>query len=377
MAAKRKPRCFVAMAFDHDDTDTLYERAIAPVLKSNGVVSVIINRRQDNRDINQQIIEQLDTCDFCITDLTYTRPSVYFEAGYAQRAVDVIYTVRSDHLHKNQPDDLRVHFDLQMKPLIKWSTPIDATFPTRLEKRLRSTVLRKWNAALAADKKLKRKRDDFTHMPLSERLTGLRKMTLSSLKAQGFTKWLRLEGYYGQKRRFFSPTQLVHKYGNCRWMMSKKQVKHTMNVASVGIEESLSLKTLRDKFLFIDTQFPPHLNRHDMIEESRSVDHTVEHHILIGIRNVPQSRIMSALPMFRWEPECRRYSQEIKWQYRRIRWLPPSAGEKKWVVQRSINVHFITGIRSFPDFKEQFEGVLAQMKENHKDKSSVRGKPCR
>ena len=59
---------------------------------------MIINRREDNRDINHQIIEQLNACDFCITDLTYTRPSVYFEAGYAQRAVDVIYTVRSDHL---------------------------------------------------------------------------------------------------------------------------------------------------------------------------------------------------------------------------------------------------------------------------------------
>ncbi|MBA7694210.1 hypothetical protein ES703_102817 [subsurface metagenome] len=125
MTLARKPRCFVAMAFDHDDTDSLYEKSIKPVLKSLGVIPVIINRREDNRDINQQIIKQLNACDFCIADLTYTRPSVYFEAGYAQRAVEVVYTVRNDHLHKNQPDDRRVHFDLQMKPLIRWVGPDD------------------------------------------------------------------------------------------------------------------------------------------------------------------------------------------------------------------------------------------------------------
>ena len=60
MAANRKPRCFVAMAFDHDDTNLLFDKAILPVLKANGIVPVIINRREDNRDINQQIIEQLE-----------------------------------------------------------------------------------------------------------------------------------------------------------------------------------------------------------------------------------------------------------------------------------------------------------------------------
>ena len=124
------------MAFDHADTDLLYEKQIEPVLRKNGVIPIIINRRQSNDDLNNQIIRQLKICDFCVADLTYTRPSVYFEAGFAERSVEVIYTARKDHLDRGAPEDRRVHFDLQMKPLITWSTATDRTFGIRLEKRL-------------------------------------------------------------------------------------------------------------------------------------------------------------------------------------------------------------------------------------------------
>ena len=143
MAIRRKPRCFVAMAFAKDDTDAIYDQAIEPVLRRNGIIPVIINRQENNLDINIQIMHHLKSCDFCISDLTYARPSVYFEAGYAQRAVEVIYTVRGDHLKKGQPEDKRVHFDLQMKPLITWKDQSDSTFPTRLEQRIKQTFLKK------------------------------------------------------------------------------------------------------------------------------------------------------------------------------------------------------------------------------------------
>ncbi|MBA7655895.1 hypothetical protein ES703_63805 [subsurface metagenome] len=45
-------------------------------------------------------------------------------------------------VHKNQPDDRRVHFDLQMKPLIRWVEPDDEIFRSRLERRLKKTVLK-------------------------------------------------------------------------------------------------------------------------------------------------------------------------------------------------------------------------------------------
>ena len=79
----KKPTCFIAMAFDHQDTDQVYANLIQPVLKRNGVFPTIINRRQSNDDLNLQIIQQLENANFCIADLTYARPSVYFEAGFA------------------------------------------------------------------------------------------------------------------------------------------------------------------------------------------------------------------------------------------------------------------------------------------------------
>src|ERR1019366_7075649 len=109
------------------------------------------NRRESNDDLNLQIVESLDSADFCIADLTYASPSVYFEAGYAQRAVSVVYTVRADHLGRSQSDDLRVHFDLQMKPLLKWRVPNDSMFRARLERRIRATALRAWRRAQDRD----------------------------------------------------------------------------------------------------------------------------------------------------------------------------------------------------------------------------------
>ena len=235
------------MAFDHEDTDALYEGAIRPVLKANGILPVIINRREDNRDINHQIIEQLNACDFCITDLTYTRPSVYFEAGYAQRAVDVIYTVRSDHLLKNQPDDVRVHFDLQMKPLIKWTSPEDKTFPGRLERRLRSTVLRNWRSSQKEIQKEREDRDQFAHMPLRSRLIMLRRRAVSTVVRLGFSEWTPLVGPYltGDSMGW---RQVLAQVASLHWLLSERRQNRLLQVASVRIEESLPLQKLRDEY---------------------------------------------------------------------------------------------------------------------------------
>lgn len=78
-----------------------------------------------------------------IADLTYARPSVYFEAGYAQRAIPVIFTARSDHFreHDNDPNGNRhVHFDLKMRNIIAWSSPNDDAFPGRLTRRVTKVI---------------------------------------------------------------------------------------------------------------------------------------------------------------------------------------------------------------------------------------------
>ena len=177
------------MAFDHDDTDVLYDRSIGPVLRRNRVIPIIINRSESTDDLNNQIIESLAGSDLCVADLTYARPSVYFEAGYAQRSVPVIYTARADHLGRNQPDDLRVHFDLQMKPIIRWKTPDDAQFRDKLERRLQQAVLREWNRSQDKAAQHSAERASFASMSVAQRLTAMRRRAILSLRSVGFRQW--------------------------------------------------------------------------------------------------------------------------------------------------------------------------------------------
>jgi hypothetical protein len=128
------------MAFGKAETDRLYEWAIVPTLDAANLHAVRVDRVEHNGDIDDRIIQELKECHLAIADLTFTRPSVYFEAGYAQRVVPVIYTVRRDHFDRGAPDTARVHFDLQMRNIIDWSKPDDPRFKVRLAKRLKHVL---------------------------------------------------------------------------------------------------------------------------------------------------------------------------------------------------------------------------------------------
>lgn len=133
-------KCFIASAFDKDDIDALYDEAIRPVTKSLGIVAWRVDRVQHNQDIDDKIMALMEESDLCIADLTYARPSVYFEAGHMSGSgKPVVFTCRSDHFRSKEDDvfgNLRVHFDLQMKNIIPWTAP-NATFRRKLAARLR------------------------------------------------------------------------------------------------------------------------------------------------------------------------------------------------------------------------------------------------
>jgi len=124
------------MALDRPETDRLYDRVIVPTLDAVNLRAIRVDRIEHNDDIDDRIIQELKDCRVVIADLTFARPSVYFEAGYAQCVVPVIYTCRKDHFDRGAPDGARVHFDLQMRNIIAWSQPDDPTFRRRLAKRL-------------------------------------------------------------------------------------------------------------------------------------------------------------------------------------------------------------------------------------------------
>ncbi|MFA5146813.1 MAG: hypothetical protein WC515_05550 [Candidatus Omnitrophota bacterium] len=134
-----KIACFIAMAFDHPDTDKIYDSILLPMLKSKNIAARRIDRIQHNDDITTRIIEEINSADFCIADLTFARPSVYYEAGYAERGIPVIYIMRKDHF-KHKPEDehgnFRAHFDVQVKNIIPWVSYNDAVFKKKLRKRI-------------------------------------------------------------------------------------------------------------------------------------------------------------------------------------------------------------------------------------------------
>jgi hypothetical protein len=132
-------KCFVATALGKPDVDKVYNKGIRPILRELGVKPLRIDRVEHNDDIDNKIFALLNEADFCIADLTYARPSAYYEAGYAFGSQKpVVYIVRSDHF-KNAQDAERVHFDLQMKNIIGWTEPNEA-FKEKLRKRLRHVL---------------------------------------------------------------------------------------------------------------------------------------------------------------------------------------------------------------------------------------------
>lgn len=122
------------------ETDKLFDQVIVPTLDTVNLQAVRVDRVEHNGDIDDRIMQELRECHLAIADLTFARPSVYFEAGYAQRMVPVIYTVRKDHFDRGAPDTARVHFDLQMRNIIDWRGIDDAKFRVRLANRLRHVL---------------------------------------------------------------------------------------------------------------------------------------------------------------------------------------------------------------------------------------------
>jgi len=171
------------MAFDKPDTDTIYDRVIEPTLKEHSIKAVRVDRIEHNDDIDDKILEQLRECSFVLADLTYARPSVYFEAGYAQRRVNVIYTVRKDHFRPKDDDEFgnfRVHFDLQMKNIIGGKDASDKSFPKRLSRRLRYVI----RPLLKGQERLEQNRKDalqFSALSPHDRLRAIRETITATL----------------------------------------------------------------------------------------------------------------------------------------------------------------------------------------------------
>lgn len=330
---QKSPVCFIAMAFGRDDTDLFYEKQILPVLKRNGVKPVIINRHQSNDDLNFQIFDQLEKADFCIADLTYTRPSVYFEAGYAQRVIPVVYTVRKDHLGKGQPDDLRVHFDLQMKPIIDWKNSDDLTFASRLEKRLRATVLKEWNRLQNEDKKYEIEKAKFQKLPQYKKLIQLRRQTLYGMRQIG----INISQWNASKYSFQGDTLSYIKKS-----ITNGYVDHIFGVTNSNskiVEVSIQAYPSLNKKTLYDLQGAYSKGVYDVERDnSYKADIFLAHIMVLSLRPVTANQIESVFSSFTPLIESKRYVSAHVYEGSRKR------KRRKHTVITTF--HFLTGIES-------------------------------
>jgi len=309
-------RCFIAMAAGKDDTDRLYKGQIKSTLRRHQVTPVLVEQQEHNDDIDDRIISELKTCDFAIADLTYARPSVYFEAGFAQRKVPVVYTCRSDHFkHRSDdvPEHYRIHFDLQMKNIIRWSSPSDKIFAKRLSKRLALVV----RPLIAFRKKQDREREDadaFNALPMKERIKSVLDASVSGLKrhrysgryldSKPFNSWYLFEAlreYESGRDRGMSRVKnssslwkLWHLHNG--WVGSKLE-KRTIRTAAVLVTDSLTKKELED--LRLSLFEAPAYDISSMVYAVNIIRNMREHFFLCSLARVPANRVESCLQDFR------------------------------------------------------------------------------
>jgi hypothetical protein len=171
-----KPSCFIASAFGHADVDDIYDRSVIPALKALDITPLRVDRINHNNKIDAKIIELINNCDFGIADLTFARPSVYYEAGFIEGlGKQVIYIARRDHFKPKEKDPHgieRIHFDLITKNIIEWSSN-SVIFQKRLRQRVQ-LILKSIDPGKKLEAEESESRERFSKLsPYSKRFTIL------------------------------------------------------------------------------------------------------------------------------------------------------------------------------------------------------------
>ena len=124
-----KGYAFVAMAID--PTDPSLEDILDSIKEAAnkcGIHAELVDEVQSNNRITDRILESIQKAQFVIVDLTYAKPNVFYEAGYAQGLNKTpIYIAK---------EGTRLEFDLKDYPVIFFKNMKE--LKNGLEQRLRS-----------------------------------------------------------------------------------------------------------------------------------------------------------------------------------------------------------------------------------------------
>lgn len=145
IAALREPKDhgFVAMAF-RPEIDFLFADVFEPALSAVGLRAKRVDKEEPIATINEEILELIGSSSVVVADLTFERPSCYYEAGYAHAlGRPVVLTAREDHNPFGTPraeGAPAVHFDLASHKITYWSPERLDALRAEVEARLRAVL---------------------------------------------------------------------------------------------------------------------------------------------------------------------------------------------------------------------------------------------
>jgi nucleoside 2-deoxyribosyltransferase len=314
-----KLNCFVASAFGREDVDEIYEKGVRPVLDRLEIRPLRVDKVEHNDDIDDKIIELLTTADLCIADLTYARPSAYYEAGYAfGSGKPVIYTARRDHFiaRDNDPEGLRkIHFDLQMKNIIGWSKP-DSSFRNCLENRL-IYVIKPIKKRLRDERQQQVAIERFSELPQEVRVHEITDAARRLLRTRGFSfpkdrtdKREQPDGFYCLRQK---GSRTLNIYFFCKPSATKKSLE--------GLDWGLSLMN------------------GTTLEDSEAQSHV----FYVSLRRVSPSSLSNYLSKYHKKADGT-YYRELNAQHPKT--------------PHPITFHIIDGVKTYEDFNNRFKQQL-------------------
>ena len=311
----------MACAFGKEDVDEIYENAILPVLKSMEIKPYRVDQIEHNDDIDNKIIELISKCDICIADLTYARPSVYYEAGYfTGLKKSVIYIARKDHFSPKAEDvygNFKVHFDLQMKNIIPWSSTkrVD-TFKRKLLSRLKF-ISKPLMKRIAEERKQEKSRLDFSRLSQKDKQLLIETQLLKFFKKKSW-----IDNKFNEGKNYYM--KYIDKYYSKTLNKSKKYIFQFITLSAT----KMYLDYVRKSFIQIMR-----------LELFKQVNQNI---LFISIRKIPKSRLEDLYP-------------EAK---------PIVSGKVlEFSMQNNVKVRylFISNIKSIEEFNKELEIIFQEL----------------
>jgi hypothetical protein len=159
----------------------------------------------------------------------------------AQRTIPVIYTVRKDHF-KPRPDDeygnFRIHFDVQNRNIVNWSSPTDATFEKGLRSRITKVIapiLRQKQTQLEQKQRI----TDFDRLSLHDKRVTLVDAGFKYFQRLRYTitNAVRHHSDDDSKKTVKAPSELT-----APGFMAVRKIGTTLNFVAFQVEPNITVK---------------------------------------------------------------------------------------------------------------------------------------